>query len=134
MAFVQRLRAWLVACGSSGSEETPTPFLLRVACAIERFIDRDDMRVRQEGVDRCAGAARQMAESRERMREARRMALVEAAEQVFAERGFAGATVADIAEIPDSLPLPTLPPLSVIPGLLIPALSLALVGLPVDRG
>jgi AcrR family transcriptional regulator len=35
--------------------------------------------------------------ARERMREARRMALVEAAEQVFAERGFAGATVADIA-------------------------------------
>ncbi|MCK4898095.1 MAG: SulP family inorganic anion transporter, partial [Anaerolineales bacterium] len=39
------------------------------------------------------------------------------------------ATVADIAEIPDSLPLPTLPPLSVFPSLLIPALSLALVGL-----
>jgi SulP family sulfate permease len=39
------------------------------------------------------------------------------------------ATVADIAEIPDSLPLPTLPPLSIFLGLLIPALSLALVGL-----
>jgi SulP family sulfate permease len=39
------------------------------------------------------------------------------------------ATVADIAEIPDSLPLPTLPPLSVIPHVLLPALSLALVGL-----
>lgn len=35
--------------------------------------------------------------ARERMREARRMALVEAAEQVFAERGIAGATVAEIA-------------------------------------
>lgn len=39
------------------------------------------------------------------------------------------ATVADIAEIPDSLPRPTLPPLSVFPALLVPALSLALVGL-----
>ncbi|MCK5314610.1 MAG: SulP family inorganic anion transporter [Anaerolineales bacterium] len=39
------------------------------------------------------------------------------------------ATVADIAEIPDSLPLPTLPPLSVFPSMVIPALSLALVGL-----
>ena len=39
------------------------------------------------------------------------------------------ATVADIAEIPDSLPRPTLPPLSVFPALIIPALSLALVGL-----
>jgi len=35
--------------------------------------------------------------ARERMREARRMALLEAAEQVFAERGFAGPTVAEIA-------------------------------------
>jgi len=39
------------------------------------------------------------------------------------------ATVADIAEIPDSLPRPTLPPLSIFPSLLVPALSLALVGL-----
>ena len=39
------------------------------------------------------------------------------------------ATVADIAEIPDSLPRPTLPPLSILPSLLIPAFSLALVGL-----
>jgi entry exclusion lipoprotein TrbK len=67
--------ASLVACGSSGSDGTPTPFLLRVACAIERFIERDDMRVRQEGVDRCAGAARQMAKSRDQMREALRDAV-----------------------------------------------------------
>lgn len=39
------------------------------------------------------------------------------------------ATVADIAEIPDSLPRPTLPPLSIFPALILPALSLALVGL-----
>ncbi len=39
------------------------------------------------------------------------------------------ATVSDIAQIPDSLPLPTLPSLSVFPALIIPALSLALVGL-----
>ena len=67
--------ASLVACGSSGSDGTPAPFLLRIACAIERFIDRDDMRVRQEGVDRCAGAARQMAQSRDQMREALRDAV-----------------------------------------------------------
>jgi TetR/AcrR family fatty acid metabolism transcriptional regulator len=35
--------------------------------------------------------------ARDRMREARRLALLEAAEQVFAERGFAGATMAEIA-------------------------------------
>ena len=39
------------------------------------------------------------------------------------------ATVADIAEIPDTLPRPTLPPLSVFPSMVIPAISLALVGL-----
>jgi SulP family sulfate permease len=39
------------------------------------------------------------------------------------------ALVSDIAEIPDSLPRPTLPPLSVFPALVIPAISLALVGL-----
>jgi SulP family sulfate permease len=39
------------------------------------------------------------------------------------------ATVADIAEIPDSLPRPILPDLSILPSLIIPALSLALVGL-----
>ncbi len=39
------------------------------------------------------------------------------------------ALVGDIAEIPDSLPRPALPPLSVFPALIIPALSLALVGL-----
>lgn len=39
------------------------------------------------------------------------------------------ATVADIAEIPDSLPRPTLPPLEVFPSMVLPALALALVGL-----
>ena len=39
------------------------------------------------------------------------------------------ALVSDIAEIPDSLPLPTLPSLSVFPALILPAISLALVGL-----
>jgi SulP family sulfate permease len=39
------------------------------------------------------------------------------------------ALVSDIAEIPGSLPRPTLPSLAVFPALLIPALSLALVGL-----
>ena len=39
------------------------------------------------------------------------------------------ATVSDIADIPSSLPRPGLPPLSVIPSLIIPALALAFVGL-----
>jgi len=39
------------------------------------------------------------------------------------------ALVRDVAEIPGSLPRPILPPLGVIPGLLIPALSLAFVGM-----
>jgi sulfate permease, SulP family len=37
--------------------------------------------------------------------------------------------VRDVAAIPNSLPLPVLPPLAVLPGLIIPALSLAFVGL-----
>ncbi|MCL4857858.1 MAG: STAS domain-containing protein [Caldilineaceae bacterium] len=37
--------------------------------------------------------------------------------------------VRDVAAIPNSLPLPVLPPLAVFPGLVIPALSLAFVGL-----
>jgi SulP family sulfate permease len=39
------------------------------------------------------------------------------------------AQVNDIAEVPSSLPLPTLPPLSVIPALIVPAFALAFVGL-----
>ena len=39
------------------------------------------------------------------------------------------ATVADIAEIPDSLPRPTFPPLAALPIMVLPAISLALVGL-----
>jgi SulP family sulfate permease len=39
------------------------------------------------------------------------------------------ATVADIADIPDSLPRPMLPEWSILPSLILPALSLALVGL-----
>jgi SulP family sulfate permease len=39
------------------------------------------------------------------------------------------ALVGDIADIPDQLPRPTLPSLSAIPGLLVPALSLALVAM-----
>ncbi|MDA0180382.1 SulP family inorganic anion transporter [Solirubrobacter phytolaccae] len=39
------------------------------------------------------------------------------------------ATVADVADLPNALPTPTLPVLGEIPGLLVPALSLAFVGL-----
>jgi SulP family sulfate permease len=38
-------------------------------------------------------------------------------------------TLSDVAPLPESLPTPILPSLSLVPGLLIPALSLALVGL-----
>ena len=43
--------------------------------------------------------------------------------------GWEVATLSDIADIPGSLPLPMLPDLSLIPVLIIPALSLAFVGL-----
>jgi hypothetical protein len=67
--------AALAACTPSGSEETPPPFLIRLVCAIERLIERDDMRVREEGVSRCSGAARQIERNREQMREILRDAM-----------------------------------------------------------
>ncbi len=39
------------------------------------------------------------------------------------------ALVRDVADIPNSLPMPVLPPFSIFPGLIIPALALAFVGL-----
>jgi entry exclusion lipoprotein TrbK len=73
--------ASLAACGPSDSGEAPTPFFIRLACAIERFVDRDDMRVREEGVDRCAGAARQLERNRDQMREILRDAMEPAEEK-----------------------------------------------------
>jgi hypothetical protein len=74
------LAASLAACGPSDSGETPTPFFIRLACAIERFIERDDMRVREDGLGRCAGAARQIERNREQMREVLRDAMEPAEE------------------------------------------------------
>ncbi len=43
--------------------------VLRIVCGLQRWLERNDFRVREEGVDRCAGAARQLEASRERAKE-----------------------------------------------------------------
>ena len=63
------------ACGPSGSGDAPPGLLLRLMCGIERRLERDDFRVREEGVDRCAGAARQIKAGRERAGEVLRQTL-----------------------------------------------------------
>ncbi len=65
----------LSACGPSGSGDAPPGLLLRLMCGIERWLERKDFRVREEGVDRCAGAARQIEASRERAGEVLRQTL-----------------------------------------------------------
>jgi hypothetical protein len=67
--------ASIAACAPADPTETPTPFFIRLVCAIERLIERDDMRVREEGVSRCAGASRQLERSREQAREILREAI-----------------------------------------------------------
>ncbi len=59
----------LTGCAPSESEGQPPTLVLRVVCGIQRWLERNDFRVREEGVDRCAGAARQIEASRERARE-----------------------------------------------------------------
>ncbi len=59
----------LTGCAPSdagGRSQTP---VLRIVCGIQRWLERNDFRVRAEGVDRCAGAARQLEASRERAKE-----------------------------------------------------------------
>ncbi len=56
----------LAGCAPSGSEGGPSTPVLRIVCGIQRWLERNDFRVREEGVDRCAGAARQLEASRER--------------------------------------------------------------------
>ncbi len=59
----------LTGCAPSESEGQPPTLVLRVVCGIQRWLERNDFRVREEGVDRCAGAARQIESSRERAME-----------------------------------------------------------------
>ena len=59
----------LAGCAPSGSEGGPPTPVLRIVCGIQHWLERNDFRVREEGVDRCAGAARQIEASRERARE-----------------------------------------------------------------
>ena len=58
----------LTGCAPSESGRSQTP-VLRIVCGIQRWLERNDFRVRAEGVDRCAGAARQLEASRERAKE-----------------------------------------------------------------
>ena len=53
----------LTGCAPAGSA------VLRIVCGLQRWLERNDFRVREEGVDRCAGAARQLEASRERAKE-----------------------------------------------------------------
>ncbi len=59
----------LTGCAPSESEGRPPTLVLRLVCGIQRWLERNDFRVREEGVDRCAGAARQLEASRERAKE-----------------------------------------------------------------
>jgi hypothetical protein len=56
----------LEGCGPSKGQEPPEPFLLRVVCSIQRWLERHDFRVRGPDVGRCDEAARQIDEGRER--------------------------------------------------------------------
>ncbi len=53
----------LTGCAPAGSA------VLRIVCGLQHWLERIVFRVRAEGVDRCAGAARQLEASRERAKE-----------------------------------------------------------------
>ncbi len=59
----------LAGCAPSPSEGGPPTLILRVVCGIQHWLERNDFRVREEGVDRCSGAARQIEAGRERAQE-----------------------------------------------------------------
>ena len=59
----------LVGCAPAESGEVPPGLVLRVVCGIQRWLERNDFRVREEGVDRCSGAARQIQADQERAQE-----------------------------------------------------------------
>ncbi len=59
----------LLGCAPSESGEAPRAPWLRVMCALQGWIESEESRVRGEGVDRCAGAGRQIRSSAERARE-----------------------------------------------------------------
>jgi hypothetical protein len=65
----------LVACAPPEAEEPPAPFLARIVCDIQRWLERHEFRVREEDVGRCSGAARQIETTRERMQEALRQTI-----------------------------------------------------------
>lgn len=59
----------LTGCAPAESGGRPPTLVLRIVCGLQRWLERNDFRVREEGVDRCAGAARQLEASRERAKE-----------------------------------------------------------------
>ena len=59
----------LVGCAPGQSDDASPTLVLRVVCGIQGWLERNDFRVRTEGVDRCSGAARQIEAGRERARE-----------------------------------------------------------------
>ncbi len=59
----------LTGCAPSESDGRSQTPVVRIVCGIQRWLERNDFRVREEGVDRCAGAARQLEASRERAKE-----------------------------------------------------------------
>ncbi len=75
------LTASLLACAPVGAEEPPAPFLLRIVCGIQRWLEQHEFRVREEDVGRCSGAARQIETTRERMRETLRRTVEPRAEE-----------------------------------------------------
>ncbi len=56
----------LTGCAPSESEGRSQTPVLRIVCGLQRWLERNDFRVREEGVDRCAGAVRQLEASGER--------------------------------------------------------------------
>jgi hypothetical protein len=60
----------LLGCGPAEPDDVPQPFFLRIVCGVQRWLEQKDFRVREDGVDRCSGAARQIRATRERARTA----------------------------------------------------------------
>ena len=58
----------LAGCDRTDPVAARPSLVLRGVCGLQRWLERNDFRVRAEGVDRCAGAARQMEASGERAR------------------------------------------------------------------
>lgn len=63
------LAALLLGCGSAEPGETPVPLPLRIACRVQRWIEGEELRLRQETVDRCGEAGRALREGERTARE-----------------------------------------------------------------